>query len=189
MHMVQALRPMRWTADMVRALPEDRNRCEVIEGELFVSPGPSWIHQHAVAALFVRLYGFLRGSRAGHPLVAPADVEFSDDTLVQPDIFVVPLVHGKAPRRWEEVRQLLLAIEVSSPSTARTDRVHKRELYLSRGAREYWVVDIDAQLIERWRAGDVRPEILDGMIEWRPDDKSEPFVIDVAEYFAEVLDD
>src|SRR5713101_3981628 len=35
----------RWTAAMVRALPDDRNRYEVIEGELFVTPAPSWPHQ------------------------------------------------------------------------------------------------------------------------------------------------
>jgi len=34
-----------WTAEMARALPDDRNRYEVLDGELFVTPAPSHIHQ------------------------------------------------------------------------------------------------------------------------------------------------
>src|SRR5512145_2112171 len=50
----------RWTADMVRALPDDRYRYEVIDGELFVTPAPSAQHQRAVRELFVRLAAYLR---------------------------------------------------------------------------------------------------------------------------------
>jgi len=40
----------RWTAEMVRGLPEDGNRYEVIAGERFVTLAPSYDHQEAVAA-------------------------------------------------------------------------------------------------------------------------------------------
>jgi hypothetical protein len=33
-----------WTADMVRALPDDGKRYEVIDGELFVTPAPTFHH-------------------------------------------------------------------------------------------------------------------------------------------------
>jgi hypothetical protein len=33
--------PTEWTVEMVRALPDDGNRHEVIDGELFVTPAPS----------------------------------------------------------------------------------------------------------------------------------------------------
>jgi iron complex outermembrane receptor protein len=49
-----------WTADMVRALPDDGKRYEVIDGELFVTPAPSWTHQRAVRELLLRLAGYLR---------------------------------------------------------------------------------------------------------------------------------
>jgi Uma2 family endonuclease len=174
---------------MVRALPRDRNRYEVIGGSLVVSPGPSWSHQAAVEQLLVRLFEYLRSTRAGYLKSGPADIEFSKDTLVQPDLFVVPLESGKAPRRWEDVRRLLLVIEVLSPSSARTDRVNKRELYLAFGAPEYWVVDIDARLIERWRPGDARPEIVSELIRWHPEGATAAFVVDLAEYFGQVLDE
>jgi Uma2 family endonuclease len=187
MYMVQA--PTRWTAEMVRALPDDRNRYEVIDGDLVVSPGPSWTHQAAVESLLVRLVEYLRSNRAGYLKSGLADIEFSEDTLVQPDLFVVPHASGKVPRRWEDVRKLMLVIEVLSPSTARTDKLRKRELYLAHGPPEYWVVDIDSRLIERWRAGDVRPEIVSQSLQWQPDSAPAPFVMNLAEYFGEVLDD
>ena len=34
-----------WTAEMVRALPDDGKRYEVIDGDLFVTPAPSPAHQ------------------------------------------------------------------------------------------------------------------------------------------------
>ena len=40
-----------WTVDEVRAIPEDGNRYEVIDGELFVTPAPSWLHQRAAIEL------------------------------------------------------------------------------------------------------------------------------------------
>ena len=187
MHMVQAR--TRWTAEMVRALPEDRNRYEVIDGDLIVSPGPSWTHQIAVALLMGRLLDYLRSNRVGLLLGGPADIEFNDATQVQPDIFVVPRGAGKVPRRWEDVKKLLLVVEVLAPSSARTDRLQKRELYLDRGAQEYWVVDFDARLIERWRPGDTRPEIIPDSIEWQPEHAAAPFLMNLAEYFGEVLDE
>jgi Uma2 family endonuclease len=184
--MVQA--PTRWTAEMVRALPEDRNRYEVIAGDLVVNPGPSWTHQVALTRLARRLLAHLDSQRIGLLLCAPADIEFSNDTLVLPDIFIVPLDAGRAPRRWEDVRRLLLVIEVLSPSSARTDRVHKRELYLAQGAPKYWIVDVDARLIERWRPHDPRPDITTDAIVWQPENAPEPFVLNLADFFGEVLD-
>ena len=58
-----------WTVDMVRALPDDGNRYEVIDGELFVTPAPSVAHQRAVrrarvhrAAPYVRHTALVRHS-------------------------------------------------------------------------------------------------------------------------------
>ncbi len=50
----------RWTAELVRALPDDGNRYEVIAGELFVTPAPRLIHQAAVTGLVLRLHPYVR---------------------------------------------------------------------------------------------------------------------------------
>ena len=185
MHMASA--SARWTAEMVRALPEDRNRYEVIDGELIVSPGPSWRHQHAVQRLVIRLTEYLDRTRVGHLVIGPGDIEFAPDTLVEPDLFVVPLIDGNIPLRWEEVRSLLLVIEVLSPSSGRRGRLRKRKLYLREGAQEYWIVDVDSRLIERWNQGRAMPEIVDDILEWWPTSAKEPFVLNLKDYFAEVF--
>lgn len=172
-----------WTVDMLQTLPEDGQRHEVIDGELFVTPAPSWRHQHAVAQLTLLLTGYVERWRVGLVLVAPADVTFSRITNVQPDVFVAPLVDGRLPAVWAEVGRLLLAVEVRSPSSARTDREVKRRLYQREGVPEYWIVDDEARCIERWRPGDTRPEILSDRMSWLPEGTAEPFEISLPEFF------
>jgi Uma2 family endonuclease len=177
----------RWTAEMVRMLPDDGKRYEVIDGELFVTPAPSWRHQDAVLQMATRLAPYVSTHGIGHVIISPADVSFDSTNLVQPDVFVVPLVGGRRPREWSDVKTLLLAVEVLSPSTARADRHTKRRLYQRERVPEYWIIDLDARVVERWRADDERPEILTERIEWRADPIQTPLVIDLAEYFRDVI--
>jgi Uma2 family endonuclease len=176
-----------WTAERVRALPADGKRYEVIGGELFVTPGPSWGHQEAAGVLYVRLRGYLAEHRLGFVILGPGDVEFDATNLVEPDAFVVPAVAGRRPHHWDEVKQLLLVIEVLSPSTARVDRTIRRRLYQERGVPEYWIVDLDARVIERWRSGDERPEIVTDVLRWSPPGGPAAFTLDLSTFFAEVL--
>ena len=83
---------------------------------------------------------------------------------------------------------LLLTVEVLSPSSSRHDRVRKRPLY-HRNVPEYWIIDLDARVIERWRTHEDRPEIVESRLEWKPDGASEPFVLDVERFFAEVMNE
>jgi Uma2 family endonuclease len=177
----------RWTASMVRALPDDGLRHEVIGGEHIVTPAPSWTHQDAVLELALRLKVYLAQSSLGNVVVAPADVEFDQHNMVQPDLFVVPLVGGNKPRRWDEARTLLLAVEVVSPSTSRTDRLRKRRLYQQHRVPEYWIVDVDARAIERWRPGEDVGAVLTERLVWQPDAGAAPLTLDLGEYFQEVI--
>lgn len=180
----------RWTADMVRALPDDRNRYEVIDGELLVTPAPSWSHQRVIGGLFLRLSNYLRDQTWGEVVFSPADISFHDDMLVQPDLFIVPIgPDRRRSRDWTDIRALLLAIEVLSPSTARADRQIKRRLYQRESVGEYWIVDLDARVIERWHPADDRPEIVTSKLRWQPDQSGAPFELDLPEFFEDVLRD
>jgi Uma2 family endonuclease len=176
----------RWTATMVRAIPDDGLRHEVIDGEHIVTPAPSWTHQDAVLQLARRLMDYLARHATGHVIIAPADVEFDEHNMVEPDVFVVPLVGGRRPRAWDDVRALLLAVEVVSPSTIRTDRLRKRRLYQQHGVPEYWIVDIEAHVVERWRAGEDVGAVLTERLVWQPDASVAPLTIDLDEYFQDV---
>ncbi len=186
MHMPQLAR--HWTVDDVHALPDDGNRYEVIDGELFVTPAPRWRHQGAVAELYTLIREYLEGEPVGYVLFAPADVIFRPTRLVQPDVFVTPLVNGRRPDTFVEAGRLLLAAEVLSPSTARADRVAKRALFRDERVPEYWIVDLDARTVERSTPGDDRLEVLADTMVWQPNGASAPLVIDLAAYFTHVLD-
>ncbi len=179
----------RWTAAMVRALPDDGFRHEVIDGEHFVTPAPSWTHQRAVRELAARLHAYLSEQRFGEVIFAPADIEFDEHNMVEPDLFVIPLVEGKKPRAWEDVRALLLAVEVLSPSTERTDRLRKRRLYQRQRVPEYWIVDVDNRRVERWRAGEDVGTVLTERLVWQPELAVTPLTIHLPEYFRDVTDE
>ena len=177
-----------WTVDMVHALPDDGKRYEIIDGELLVSPGQSLDHQQTAFALAVRLRSYLENHRVAHVFMARLDVIFDPRTLVQPDVLVLPLYKGRRPRTREEAGKPLLTVEILSPGSARTDRVRKRALYQREGVPEYWIVDADARVIERWRPKDSRPEILADRIAWHPEGAIEPMTIELGQFWDEVYD-
>ena len=175
----------RWTAERVKALPADGNRYECVDGELLVTPAPRPRHQVALLALLRHLDAYLSEHRFGDALLSPADIELDDETLVQPDLFVLPQGESRRLKTWKDVSRLLLAVEVLSPSTARADRIIKRRRYQRAGVPEYWVVDLDARLIERWRPGDERPELLSDTLFWQPDPAQPALNLDLAALFAD----
>ena len=176
-----------WTPDEVRALPDDGRRYEVVAGELLVTPAPSLPHQEAVLRLSRLLSEYTERTSVGYAALSPADIEPEEGALVQPDVFVAPLRAGRRPRSWAEIDRLLLAVEVLSPSTARADRTVKRRLYQRTGVPEYWIVDLEARLVERWRPGDERPEILTDALQWEAGTGVEPLVIELPAFFTAVL--
>ena len=174
-----------WTADELRAVPDDGNRYEIVDGELLVTPAPSLVHQDAVGELFLLLAPYARRNDL-HCILAPAEVRFSPNRVVQPDVFVVPFIGGRKPARLDDVHRLILAVEVLSPSFARADRHSKRHLYQSQSVPEYWIVDPANRFVERWRPGDDAPEVLLDSLTWTPREGGEPLVIDLAAYFRRV---
>ena len=177
--------PGGWTIAAVHALPDDGNRYELLDGELFVTPAPALPHQRAIVLLLTELSTFVKRHGLGEVFASPADIIFSPHRLVQPDVFVVP--PGTEPlRAWTDVRALRLAIEVLSPSTARADRVRKRAIYQTEGVPDYWIVDLDARLVERWRPGHDRPDVLHDALVWQPVAEGATLQLLLPVYFAMV---
>jgi Uma2 family endonuclease len=177
-----------WTSEEVRRRPDDGNRYEIVDGELFVTPAPTFAHQRAVIELARRIADYLAVERVAEILVAPADVDFSERRVLQPDVFVLPLIGGRRADRFSDVGRLLLAVEVSSAATARADRVRKRAVYADEGV-EYWIVDLDARTIERSTPGDARVTVVADALTWTPEGATSMLTLDVVEYFRRVLDD
>jgi Uma2 family endonuclease len=184
-----ALQGRHWSVREVRQLIADAPlatpRYELVAGELLVTPSPTALHQSAVTLLLTALDTYARKNRIGVASTSPFDVELEPESLVQPDVFVTPTQEARRLLTEMPARELLIAIEVISPSSARYDRVTKRALY-QRHVSEYWVIDLNARLVERWVPNDDRPELIIDTLVWRPEGASEPFTLEIPGYFADV---
>ncbi len=176
-----------WTVKEVWALPEDlHHRYELVDGALLMTPAPSIVHQRAVRALLRLLHECASGAGIGEAIPAPFDVVIDGDTLMQPDVCVVPKMLEVAHAAAAPTMPLpLLAVEVLSPATARYDRLVKRGRYQRVGI-EYWIVDLDSRLVERWTPDADRPEICPLTVRWQPTGVAEPCVVDVVALMREV---
>lgn len=183
-----ALQEKRWTAEEVRAMQDQdpHHRYQVVDGELLVSPSPAIRHQACVTELVYVFVHYLRSSRTCEAFAGPGEVSPDMYTVVQPDLFVHALHDGRRAESWETSGPLLLAIEVLSPSTARFDRVKKRDKYLAMGA-EYWIVDLDARVFEVWRPGSTQPVIEDRQVNWMAPEASEPLTLELDPFFRRVF--
>ncbi len=179
--------PRVWTADDVRGLPDDpRNRYECVDGVLLVSPSPMRSHQRPAFLIATALESYVSAPRVAAAFNAPSDVELDTRSLVQPDVYVLPLVDGHVPRDDDPELTPLLVVEVLSKSTERHDRLVKRPRY-QRAGIECWLVDPKARRFERWMPSDRLPQIVVDAITWRADGAPEDFRLDVAELFLDVL--
>ncbi|MGH7515834.1 MAG: Uma2 family endonuclease [Gemmatimonadales bacterium] len=168
------------------ALPEDRaRRHELLDGTYVVTPSPSYRHQKAVMALYERLRAAVAARSDLTLLPLPGDIVLGPRSVVEPDLFLIPRP-ASSNVHWRDVTTPLLAVEVLSRGTAARDRGVKRQLYQKARVPEYWIVDLDSRLIERWRPEDERPEILRDKLVWQPPGSSEVAEIDLAKFFAEV---
>jgi len=129
------------------AFPESMTPTELFDGEMIVSPAPSFRHQkfvYRIAKLIEKLSGT-------EPHLAPLDVILNPGTVAQPDIL---WISPDSTRCIERDGRLYgppdLCVEILSPSTARLDRTTKFIAYESAGVSEYWIVDPTAEIIEVW---------------------------------------
>jgi Uma2 family endonuclease len=178
-----------WTAEDVRALPEDGKRYECVDGVLLVTPSPLYNHNDAIGAVYRLLHDFVVRCRLGRIMFAPADVELGHGTMVQPDLFVAASVTGAPSEGPGDIGQLRLVVEVLSPSTAETDRGLKRRLYQRAGVHEYWIVDLARRRVERWTPTSEGAEVLTSRLVWSPRGTPESIEVNLERFFAKVLRD
>jgi Uma2 family endonuclease len=168
---------VQFLAEDIWDTPDDGNRYEVIDGELYVSPPPTFGHQLAVMRLSARLEWYVTERRLGYVLTAPLGVALDPTSGVQPDIvFISQGRSGNISDRGLEGAPDL-AVEVLSPGTASRDRGVKMRRYAAAGIDHYWIVDPRRRTLEAfelrddgyaqvaaYEAGDVfRPTLFPGL--------------------------
>lgn len=138
--MLEISKPLTYV-EFLRVRDATNDQTELIEGELFVTPSPSSLHQAIVLRLTRVFDRVLVESENGVVLFAPLDVRLALDTVVQPDIVI--LLGDQLSALVEEGVEgsPSIAIEVLSRSTGRRDLIVKRHLYATHDVAEYWIVD------------------------------------------------
>jgi Uma2 family endonuclease len=132
------------TLDEWDALPEDTSRrFELVEGVLQMAPRPLPAHQRALK----RLSRLLDSAWEPQGLETSIDV---DVVLIEdfppivraPDLIVTSTtLLNSAPSRFY-ARDVILAVEVVSPGSVRTDRISKFAEYAEVGIPYYWIIDL-----------------------------------------------
>jgi Uma2 family endonuclease len=141
------------TYEDYEARPDDGKRYEIHEGELSVTPSPTFRHQQIITTLLGLLADHVRTHDLGEVVPAPITVVLSNTSIVQPDIVYIARERmGIVSARGTIDGAPTLAIEVLSPSTSRIDRTTKRQLFERYGVPYYWIVDADARTIDVYRA-------------------------------------
>ncbi len=149
-----------YTYEDYKGFPDDF-RCEIIDGQIYdMTPAPSIRHQEIVLKLGRLLGDYLDTKKhACRVYIAPADVILAEDEVVQPDVFIVC---DPSKLRKEGLFGVPdVVFEVLSPTTVKKDRSKKMKLYRRFGVLEYFLVDPENELVEKY----VFPQGMVGFVE------------------------
>ncbi len=143
-----------WTTQDLELMPEDDNRYEIVDGELYVSKQPDLHHQIVCTKIATFLERWNQQTGKGIAIFTPS-VIFTNDNAVVPDVVWISYellatalqADGKLHSSPE------LVIEVLSPGSEneRRDRELKLKLYSRRNAKEYWIVSWQERTLEVYR--------------------------------------
>ncbi|RKN44285.1 Uma2 family endonuclease [Micromonospora endolithica] len=129
-----------WTTDDLDALPEDGRRRELLDGVLLMSPSPTRTHQIIAGRLMVALEADCPDE---YDVTQGVEVRINRTRSFVPDVLVTTSVAAvREPSRYEP-HEVVLAVEIVSPSSRSIDRVLKPALYAQAGIPFYWRIETE----------------------------------------------
>ena len=146
----------RLTFESWLALPETKQRYEIVDGVMLMPPGPTADHQWIMSEIFLRLRRFVDDKSLGVVLPAPVDLLIQREPLRtrQPGILFLSAdrtgIKGRAELLGLQYLEVApdLVVEVLSPSNSRCDIEDKLKDYMQAGARECWLVSPEAETVQ-----------------------------------------
>ncbi|MFB8314697.1 Uma2 family endonuclease [Streptomyces sp. NPDC055961] len=144
-----------WTLDDVLALPEDTmQRIELVGGQLMMSPAPGLPHQRASHRLHVLLEQAAAKTGAAVEVFEAINIVVPDGLLI-PDLAVIDAA-AAGETTAVHAHDVLMVVEIASPSTRIVDKKLKPSLYAAAGIPQYWRLELEPAprlLIGRLRPG------------------------------------
>lgn len=129
--------------------PDDGRRYELVQGDLFLAPSPSPMHQRVSRRLQLQLEAYFHGRSLGEVFGAPVDLILTVKDVFVPDLLVVADPSHVTGRGIEGPP--VLVVEILSPSTQKVDRGVKARRYAELGVAHYWIVDPEQKRVECYR--------------------------------------
>jgi Uma2 family endonuclease len=126
-------------------LPEDTAwpKHEIIDGSLLVTPWAGTTHQAVVGDAYFALRSAAPETVTVYPGANVRHTREGESDLLIPDVVVASA--GAGGGTYLESGEVLLAVEVISPSTRLMDTVTKRAVYAEWGIPAYLVIDPEAR--------------------------------------------
>ena len=121
-------------------------RVEFIFGNIYMMAGASALHQDIVGNIFYQAKSRQTTDNC-KPRIAPFDVKLSVNgsiNIVQPDVMIFC--------NKDEIPCAIF--EVLSPSTALKDKTVKKKLYEMSGVKEYFLVNSEYKIVEKFKLND-----------------------------------
>jgi Uma2 family endonuclease len=132
-------RPM--TVDEFHAFTDTRpdgEKWELIEGEPILNASPSRFHQWIVINVVVALKNREREIKAPWVVLSDIGVRVSDKDRPEPDVLVYPC-ENRRPDGRRDCDDVLVVLEVPSPSTEKRDLGWKRNAYPSLASLTHYI--------------------------------------------------
>lgn len=114
---------------MLAEHPESNLPTELWDGELIMSPAPSFLHQEIIDRFYESLKAWGRDHRLGKTAFAPLDMVLTTTRVTHPDMVFISSERLGIIRDGRLRGAADLVAEVISPESRRRDRIDKRDLY------------------------------------------------------------
>ena len=141
------IHPPKSMLEVWESLPEG-TLCQLVNNKLIMSPAPQNLHQVVIGEIFVEISLYLRKNKIGEVRIAPFDVHFSKENILQPDMFFIKNENLNKIRNKGLFGSPDLVIEISSPSTSQFDYEEKKLVYERYGVEEYFIVDPNTRSVD-----------------------------------------
>ncbi len=140
------IHPPRTILEVWKSLPEG-TLCQLINDKLVMSPAPIDIHQVVLNEINIEISIFLRKNLIGKVRIAPYDVHFSKQNILQPDLLFIKKKNVHKIKSSGLFGSPDLIVEVLSPSTSHIDLEEKKSIYERYGVQEYFIVDPNSKSV------------------------------------------
>jgi Uma2 family endonuclease len=135
--------------DYERLTPPDNGNYELHNGKIVFMASPLEQHQTVAFKLTLKIGNYIMAHKLGKLLFAPMDTILTPNDTVQPDLLFITNERLHIIDRQVKGAPDLI-IEILSDSNSPKEMSYKKYIYETTGVREYWIVNIEKQLVTQY---------------------------------------